>query len=146
MSNNEIKIEIPTKKETCSSKAYIYNDFNKNKRLWRQNITLRRLKYRYDEIKKRDEVIKTDYFKIIMRGLEERVIHGILETEKGRTQHNLEFLIHENNKDDPSQCACYSPLSAAFLTALLDITGRRKEENKRQKNKKSKKHDACTPT
>lgn len=100
MSNNEIEIEIPTQKEPCSSKAYIYNGFIKNKGVWRQKISLRRLKYRYDEIKKRDEVIKTDYFKMIMRDLEEWVIHGILETEKGRTQHNLEFLIHGNNKDD----------------------------------------------
>lgn len=33
------------------------------------SISLRRLKNRYDEIKERDEAIKTDYFKIIMKGL-----------------------------------------------------------------------------
>lgn len=56
--------------ETCSFGLYIHNDYVKNNRVCRQSISLRRLKNRYDEIKERDEAIKTDYFKMIMKGLE----------------------------------------------------------------------------
>lgn len=35
-----------------------------------QGICLRRLKNRYDEIKEKDEAIKTDNFKVIMKGLD----------------------------------------------------------------------------
>lgn len=35
-----------------------------------QSISLRRLKNRYDGIKEKDEAIKTDYFKVIMKGLD----------------------------------------------------------------------------
>lgn len=38
--------------------------------VYADSISLRRLKNRYDEIKERDEAIKTDYFKMIMKGLE----------------------------------------------------------------------------
>lgn len=38
--------------------------------VYADSISLRRLKNRYDEIKERDEAIKTDYFKMIMKGLD----------------------------------------------------------------------------
>lgn len=38
--------------------------------VYAHGVSLRRLKNRYDEIKERDEAIKTDYFKMIMKGLE----------------------------------------------------------------------------
>lgn len=61
------------------------------------SISLRRLKNRYDEIKERDEAIKMDYFKIIMKGLEWQVRGSGIK--RRRTLDNLEFRIRGNNKD-----------------------------------------------
>lgn len=70
VSNNEIKSQAQKKNETCAFRPYIHNDYVENNCVCRQSISLRRLKNTYDEIKKRDEAIKTDYFKMIMKGLE----------------------------------------------------------------------------
>ena len=68
--SNEIKSQAQKKNETCTFRPYIHNDYVENNCVCRQSISLRRLKNRYDEIKERDEAIKTDYFKMIMKGLE----------------------------------------------------------------------------
>lgn len=70
VSNNEIKSHAQKKNETCTFRPYIHNEYDENICVCRQSISLRRLKNRYDEIKERDEAIKTDYFKMIMKGLE----------------------------------------------------------------------------
>lgn len=56
------------KYETCAFRPHIRNDYVENNCM--RSISLRRLKNRYDEIKERDEAIKTDYFKVIMKGLD----------------------------------------------------------------------------
>lgn len=99
-----------------------------------QNISLRRLKNRYDEIKERDEAIKTDYFKVIMKGLEGEVTYGILERHRERQDTEQSGIFDPWQQQRGASCACYSLMSIAFSAAWLDIT-REKRRNRRGKTK-----------
>lgn len=69
VSTNDIKCWGHKKNKTCAFRQNSHDNYAGNNRVCRQSIAMRRLKNTYDEIKERDEAIKTDYFKMIMKGL-----------------------------------------------------------------------------